>query len=133
MSGILEKHADDNWYTRTFDDFERRLEAGKLPINAIRAFDCYGAECPDCGEKVTAFKYKGGRYLIHASDHWYIHQCPDPTGNGAGGGWPDDPNVRDGNGDIVAHFDWSDEGTEPRSFADDPYSYPDIPYVDPTR
>lgn len=127
MTGILEKHANDNWYTRTYDDFERRLEAGKLPIGALRSWDCYGARCPLCDESVTAFRYKGERYYLHNNNKtWYVHQCPDPNGIGAGGGWPDDPEVRDGDGELRS-AGWFD------TYPDDPYSYPDIPYVDPTR
>ncbi len=138
MSGVLKKHAEDNHYTRTFDDFERRLEAGKLPVAALRSWDCYGARCPLCDESVTAFKYKGERYYLHNTAQlpdrpatWYIHQCRPPVEDV----YPDDPNVRDGNGDIVAHFDWSDDQDRrhDQDYPDPPYGYPDIPYVDPTR
>ena len=104
--GILKNHADDNYYVRTFDDFLGRLERGDIPLGALLPWDTYGSECIDCEQKVTAFKYRGERYDLHVNgDRWIIHQCP-PSEPEI---YPDDPNVRDGNGDIVAHFDWSDD------------------------
>ncbi len=127
--GILKSHADNNWYDRTFDNFVERLERGRIGVAMLRSWDLYGSECIDCEEKVTAFKYRGQRYdLHHSGGFWVIHQCP-PSAPEI---YPDDPNVRDGDGNIVGGG-WSDPGTEPDPFNDDPYNYPDIPYVDPTR
>ncbi len=131
--GILQKHADDNYYTRTFDNFVERLERGELPTKALLWFDLYGSECADCEQKVTAFKYRGDRYHLHLTGpkdarRWIVHQCPPYEGEI----YPDDPEVRDGDGRIVGGG-WTDPGPEPDPFNDDPYNYPDIPYVDPTR
>lgn len=127
--GILKNHSDDNYYVRTFDDFIGRLERGELPIKALLPWDTYGSECIDCEEKVIRFKYRGERYDLHQnSGRWIIHQCPQPTEI-----WPDDPNVRDGDGNIRMD-DWSDDQDRRHDqFPDDPYNYPDIPYVDPTK
>lgn len=123
---ILRKHLDDNFYTRKFDDFVGRLERGELPFGALLPHDCYGAKCPTCDEDVVAFKYRGERYDLHEIvGRWIIHQCPQPEDEC----WPDDPNVRDGDGNIRGGG-WSDDTwAEPQDFADDPYNYPDVPYA----
>ena len=148
---ILKKYADRNHYDSTYDDFVGRLERGQIGVAMLRSWDLYGSECVDCEEKVTAFKYRGQRYdLHHSGGFWIIHQCPNlhtlsPVNAGKpepdygeaddiaeaqaeakGEIYPDDPNVRDGGGNIRSGG-WFDE------YPDDPYNYPDIPYVDPTR
>ena len=126
---ILKKYADRNHYDSTYDDFVGRLERGQIGVAMLKSWDLYGSECVTCEEKVTAFKYRGQRYdLHHVGGFWVIHQCPPPTEEV----YPDDPNVRDGDGRIVGGG-WTDPGPEPDPFNDDPYNYPDIPYVDPTR
>ena len=127
---ILQKYADRNWYDRHMDDFAGKLEAGRIKASFLLPWDCYGSECGTCEQKVIAFKYRGTRYDLHETSdgRLIVHQCPPPVEDV----YPDDPNVRDGDGNI-RDGGWSDPGTEPDSFADDPYNYPDIPYVDPTR
>ena len=126
--GILKKHADTNWYTTKHGaDFLALLERGELNVPDLLPYDLYGSECVDCEQKVTRFKYRGERYdLEHAGGRWFIHQCPDPNTQEC---WPDDPCVRDKDGSIWEG--WSDESTRVREYPDDPYNYPDIPYVPP--
>ncbi len=130
---ILKKHADNNYYDNTFSDFVGRLERGRIGVAMLRSWDLYGSECITCEEKVTAFKYRGQRYdLVHISGFWVIHQCPAHklyelgAEEGQNEPWPDDPCVRDGSGNIRSGGFYDD-------YPDDPYNYPDIPYVDPTR
>ena len=155
--GILEKYADRNWYDRHLDDFPVKLEAGQVSTKMLLPWDTYGSECVTCGESVIAFKYRGQRYDLHElGSKVIIHQCaaqhyeigpeegwPEPEygerddileaqAEARGEIYPDDPEVRDGDGNIRSGG-WSDPGTEPRSFADPVYGWPDIPYVDPTR
>ncbi len=100
---ILKKYADRNYYDSTYDDFVGRLERGQIGVAMLRSWDLYGSECIDCEEKVTAFKYRGQRYdLHHNGGRWIIHQCRPPVEPV----YPDDPNVRDGDGNIVSSFDW---------------------------
>lgn len=90
-------------------------------------WDTYGSECPDCEEKVIAFKYKGERYDLHvASGRYIIHQCPQYVEEC----WPDDPNVRDSDGNMRS-ADWSDDTDRVRDLSDDEWKYPDVPYVAP--
>lgn len=125
--GILKKHGDNNYLDNTFDNFEPRLERGEMHISALPGYLLYGSRCTDCDEEVTALRYKGRRILLHANgEKWIIHQCPPPVEEI----YPDDPNVRDGDGRIVGGG-WTDPGPEPDPFNDDPYMYPDIPYVPP--
>jgi len=150
MSDILKRHATENFFDRTWDRFEERLERGAFSHTAFPGWMLIRSACLDCDEDVTVIKYKGKRIqLVPAGDNqmgktWVIHQCPErchtcdaplgfevgpeeghpePTSDelsdhydrleaaaeAKGEIWPDDPNVRDGSGDIVAHFDWGDE------------------------
>ena len=157
MSDILKRHATENFFDRTWDRFEDRLERGQFAHTAFPGWLLIRSACTDCDADVTVIKYKGRRIqLVPTGDnqmgkHWIIHQCPEtchtcdaPLGfdqdehadgdaladqwkdslddeygeaediaeaqaEAKGEIYPDDPNVRDGNGDIVAHFDWGDE------------------------
>ena len=138
MSDILKRHATENFFDRTWSNFEERLERGAFAHTAFPGWLLIRSACLDCDEDVTVIKYRGKRYqLVPSGDnqmgkHWVIHQCLHPqdvTGEyqanledygdrddrleaaaeARGEIYPDDPNVRDGNGDIVAHFDWGDE------------------------
>jgi len=141
--GILKKHAEDNYLDNTYDNFEERLGLGNFPVRAIPPHLLYGSRCVTCDEEVTALRYRGRRIdLIIVMGNWALHQCPNEPEYGErddileaqaearGEIWPDDPNVRDGDGNI-RDGGWTDPGTEPRDFPDDPYMYPDIPYVPP--
>lgn len=142
MSDILKRHATENFFDRTWDNFEHRLERGQFSHAAFPGWLLIRSYCTDCNESVTVIKYRGKRYqLVPSGDNqmgknWVIHQCPQPTchtcdaplgfddkpepeygeaddiaeaqAEAKGEIYPDDPNVRDGNGDIVAHFDWDD-------------------------
>ncbi len=148
---ILKKYADRNYYDETFDKFLERLEAGRIGVAQLRSWDLYGSRCVTCDESVTAFRYRGERYdLVHAGGFWVIHQCPanklyeigpeegqpEPEIDAqeradielelSNARYPDDPEVRDGSGNIRSGGFYDD-------YPDDPYCYPDIPYVDPTR
>lgn len=116
--GILKKYSQENWHTREHGpDFLAKLERGELGHGDLSYHSTYGSECPDCEEKVIAFKYLGQRYDLHfISGRYIIHQCPPYIVDEC---WPDDPNVRDSDGNIV---EWSDESwAEPRDYSDDPY------------
>ncbi len=126
---LLEKYAGLNWFDDTFSDFEPRLERGEIPVAGIKPWFLIRTYCTDCDEPALAIRYHGRRILIIANQEFFIpHQCPDPAAEV----YPDDPEVRDGDGRLVAGG-WTDPGPEPDPFNDDPYVYPDIPYVDPTR
>ena len=137
MSGIIKKYATENFFDRTWDNFEHRLERGQFSHAAFPGWLLIRSYCTDCNDEVTVIKYRGKRYqLVPSGDNqmgknWVIHQCKNPlvTTHGEhhnepeygerddileaqhearGEVYPDDPNVRDGSGDIVAHFDWDD-------------------------
>ncbi len=146
MSDILKRHATENFFDRTWSNFEERLERGAFAHTAFPGWLLIRSRCVDCDDEVTVIKYKGRRIqLVPSGDEqmgkrWVIHQCPElcPECGGPvhavigpdeghpepeygeaddiaaaqtearGEVYPDDPNVRDGNGDIVAHFDWDD-------------------------
>ena len=100
--GLLTKYQDDNWFDDTFHDFEGRLEKGLIPHIAIPGWFLIRTYCQDCDEPATAIRYHGRRILVVPSGteqlgkFWVIHQCPPPVEPC----WPDDPNVRDGDGNI---------------------------------
>lgn len=126
---LLEKYAGLNWFDETYSDFEPRLERGEIPVAGIKPWFLIRTYCTDCDEPALAIRYHGRRILIIANGERFIpHQCPDPTPQV----YPDDPEVRDGSGDIRGGG-WHDDKKYDEEFADDPYAYPDIPYVDPTR
>lgn len=98
-------------------NFNRELEAGRVSVAALSGHDLQAGQCQTCGEAVTLFR----DYQLHANGaFWIIHQCPPPVEDV----YPDDPNVRDGSGDIRSNGFYDE-------YPDDPYSYPDIPYVAP--
>ena len=150
--GILKKHAGDNFFDSTWDNFEERLERGAFSHAAFPGWLLIRSSCLTCDASVTVIKYHGRRIeLVPSGDEqmgrrWIIHQCPpevldqhgadsdeverqqsmtwrdkpepeygeaddiaEAQAEAKGEIYPDDPNVRDGNGDIVAHFDWNDE------------------------
>ena len=131
MSDILKRHATENFFDRTWQNFEERLERGAFAHTAFPGWLLIRSACLDCDADVTVIKYHGRRIqLVPSGDNqmgknWIVHQCkhahPDPeheygerddrleaAAEARGEIYPDDPNVRDGNGDIVAHFDWND-------------------------
>ena len=123
--GILAKHAQDNYFDNHFDNFEEYLETTGIAAKGVPPYLLVRSNCEECDEDVLAIRYHGRRILlVHVVERLILHQCPVPgfdTEN-----YPDDPNVRDGDGEI-RNGGWHDE------YPDDPYNYPDIPYVDPTR
>ena len=132
--GILEKHAYDNYWDKHWDEFESHLETTGIPIKGVPAYLLIRTQCTSCNEDALCIKYHGKRILVvPAIERLVIHQCPFPAyeigpdeGHPEPEVYPDDPNVRDGGGEIRSGG-WFDE------YPDDPHSYPDIPYVDPTR
>ncbi len=129
MSDIIKRHATENFFDRTWSNFEERLERGAFAHTAFPGWLLIRSRCVSCDDEVTVIKYRGRRYqLVPSGDEqmgkrWVIHQCRHPQdepeygeaddiaeaqAEAKGEIYPDDPNVRDGNGDIVAHFDWDD-------------------------
>ena len=127
MSDILKRHATENFFDRTWDRFEERLEKGKFSHTAFPGWMLIRSYCTDCNDEVTVIKYKGRRIqLVPSGDNqmgknWIIHQCPQRTATppqpspedygerddilearheARGELFPDDPNVRDGDGEI---------------------------------
>ena len=132
MSGIIKKYATENFFDRTWDNFEHRLERGQFSHAAFPGWLLIRSACLDCDEDVTVIKYKGRRIqLVPSGDNqmgktWVIHQCdprnlpdshkpanPDDRPDygtvddileaqheARGELFPDDPNVRDGDGNI---------------------------------
>ena len=122
MSDILRRHATENFFDRTWDRFEERLEKGAFSHAAFPGWMLIRSYCTDCNEDVTVIKYKGRRIqLVPSGDEqmgkrWVIHQCPYPQDRepeygerddileaqheARGEVYPDDPNVRDGDGNI---------------------------------
>ena len=155
-SGLLKKYQSQSYLAKNYGDLESELAKGIRtaefpPWFLIRTY------CPDCEEGCLAIKHEGKRHLVNeVAGRLSLHQCPYEIGPEEGQTeptaeeeidaseradieqelvnqqYPDDPNVRDGDGEIRGGG-WTDPGTEPRSFADPVYGYPDIPYVDPTR
>ena len=149
--GILSKHAGDNYFDARWNNFEEELDAGRVTDKSIPTYFLIRTRCENCDEEATAIKYHGRRILIWLNGNvWENHQCPAQIGPEEGHAeptpeeeidWserqdieqelltqthPDDPCSRDGSGNIRSGG-WHDE------YPDDPYSYPDIPYVDPTQ
>lgn len=157
--GILKKHGNDNYLDNNFRNFEERLTRGSLRIEAIPSRFLYGSHCEDCDEAVTALKYKGRRILLHeASGKWILHQCPHPQDKkrtvryglvGGGGILMEDGETLDdlpeyvigpdeGHAEPTAEeeIDWHERADieqeqKAHQWPDDPYNYPDIPYVAP--
>jgi len=154
---ILAKHAGLTWFDDTYDNFEPRLEAGEFPLAAIKPWFLIRTYCMTCDGPCVAIRYHGRRILlIDVEGFWRPHQCPYEIGPEEGQTeptaeeeidaqeradieqelvnqqYPDDPEVRDGDGNIRGGG-WTDPGTQPRSFGEPVFGYPDIPYVDPTR
>jgi len=133
MTGIIKKYATENFFDRTWDNFEERLERGAFSHAAFPGWLLIRSSCLDCDESVTVIKYHGRRYqLVPSGDEqmgkrWVIHQCdpaklpeshrpinpdyPEPEygerddileaqHEARGEVYPDDPNVRDGDGNI---------------------------------
>ena len=131
--GILSKHAKDNFFDARWKDFEAELDAGRISTKAIPGYFLIRTRCLDCDEDCNAIKYHGRRLLIIPNgEFWINHQCPPPVEDTH----PDDPEVRDGSGNLRGGG-WTDRGDDQdrRQFDDPKYSfdYPDIPYVDPTQ
>ncbi len=130
---ILKKHADRNYYDDTFPDFREKLERGRIGVAELRHWDLYGSRCVTCDESITRFKYRGERFdLVHVSGFWVIHQCPPNKlyEIGPEEGQPEpEPEIdaqerADIEQEMLSH-QWPDD------MADDPYNYPDVPYVVP--
>lgn len=159
MTGILAKHASDNYFDARWKDFESELDNDRVSMASIPTYFLIRTRCETCDEEATAIKYHGRRILIVPNGNlWQNHQCPQKYQIGPEEGhaeptpeeeidWqeradieqemltqthPDDPCVRDGDGEIRSGG-WSDPSSQPRSFADPVTGYPDIPYVDPTQ
>ena len=62
--GILEKHSKDNFFDARWDNFERTLDEGNIPLTAIPGYFLIRTRCEDCDEECTAIKYHGRRILI---------------------------------------------------------------------
>ncbi len=130
--GLLAKYRSQNWLTKTFGDLEKELESG-LPSAEMPPWFLIRTYCGDCNEGCLAIKHEGKRHLVvEVAGRLSLHQCPPPVEEV----YPDDPEVRDGSGDLRAGG-WTDRGDDQdrRQFDDPKYSfdYPDIPYVDPTQ
>jgi hypothetical protein len=131
--GILKRHGQNNYLDNTFDDFEGRLERDTITVPAIPKYLLYGAHCENCDESVTALRYKGRRILLHdVNGIWVIHQCPHPFDIGVEEGHPEptedeiDVHERADINEELLKNQWADS-----EYPDDPYNYPDIPYVAP--
>ena len=127
--GLLAKYQGDNWFDEQYHDFEGRLEKGLIPHVGIPGWFLIRTYCTDCDEPCTAIRYHCRRMLLVPSGttqmgkFWVIHQCPHPYDIGPEEGqiepdeidaqeradieqellnqqWPDDPCVRDGDGNI---------------------------------
>ena len=105
--GLLEKHSG-SWLDENFDDLETDLAKG-MHKGEIPPWFLIRTYCSDCDEPCTAIRYHGRRILVHPSGteqmgkFWIIHQCPPPVEEI----YPDDPEVRDGDGEIRA-LGWDD-------------------------
>lgn len=127
--GILSRHGNDNVLDNKFDNFEERLTRGSLRCEDIPVWLLCGSVCMDCDELVTALRYKGRRILLNrASGMWILHQCPHPFDIGVEEGHPE-PTAEE-------EIDWSErkdieEEMKREQWPDDPYNYPDVPYVVP--
>lgn len=125
---LLEKYARQNYLDKTWGDFERALERGEIRAGEIPPSFTYGSECVTCEEKTIKVKYRGRTIDTHIVSGTYIlHQCPQYVDEC----WPDDPEVRDGSGNLRT-ADWSDDTDRVRDYSDDPYDptegcYP-VPY-----
>jgi len=151
LNDILRKHAKDNYFDLRWSDFESALDNGQVHHGAIPSYFLIRTSCMSCDADSTAIKYHGNRILIDPNGNtWERHKCRPVIGPDEGHAeptpeeeidvheradieqellnatHPDDPNVRDGSGNLRSGG-WHDE------YPDDPYNYPDIPYVDPTR
>jgi hypothetical protein len=129
MSDIIKRHATENFFDRTWPNFMELLERGAFSHTAFPGWLLIRSYCVTCNEPVTAIKYHGDRYELVPSGteqmgtRWVIHQCPSGTlekiwheqgqpeygeaediaeaqQEAKGEIWPDDPNVRDGDGNI---------------------------------
>ena len=127
--GLLAKYGADNWLERNFGDLEPKLEKGiraaeMPPWFLIRTY------CEYCDEPCCSIRHRGERLLVVVVDDMiFLHQCPPPVEDV----YPDDPNVRDGDGNIRGGG-WSDDTWgQPPDYSDPPYDfqYPDVPYVPP--
>lgn len=129
--GLLAKHSG-SWLDKNFDDLEADLAKG-MHSGEIPPWFLIRTYCQDCDESCLAIRHKGKRHLVHeVAGRLSLHQCPQPAPEV----YPDDPEVRDGSGNLRGGG-WTDAGDDQdrRQFDDPKYSfdYPDIPYVDPTQ
>jgi hypothetical protein len=115
---ILKKYAADNFFDRTWPNFLTLLERGKFSHTAFPGWLLIRSACMTCDEDVTVIKYHGERYQLvpagpsQMGKNWVIHQCPQPEPEIdwheradieqelKSESWPDDPEVRDGDGNI---------------------------------
>jgi len=126
--GLLAKYQGENWYDTEFHDFIGALEGGRVHHIRIPGWLLIRSRCTDCDEEVTAIRYHGRRICLvptgtqQMGKYWVIHQCPHPYDIGPEEGqiepeidwqeradieqelltqqYPDDPCVRDGDGEI---------------------------------
>ncbi len=129
--GLLEKHSG-NCLDKNFDDLEADLAKG-IHEGEIPPWLLIRTYCPDCDEGCLAINQHSKRHLVVANlGRLTLHQCPPAVEEV----YPDDPEVRDGSGNLRGGG-WTDAGDDQdrRQFDDPKYSfdYPDIPYVDPTQ
>jgi hypothetical protein len=130
MSDILKRYATENFFDRTWPNFMELLERGAFSHTAFPGWMLIRSKCVTCNDDVTVIKYHGERYeLVPSGDEqmgkrWVIHQCAQPQRDGEADDygfvpdygeaddiaeaqqeakdeiWPDDPEVRDGDGEI---------------------------------
>ena len=117
--GLLAKYQGENWFDTEFHDFAGALEGGRVHHTRIPGWFLIRSWCTSCNEEVTAIRYHGRRICLvpngqgQMGKYWAIHQCPHPYDIGPEEGqiepdpyeqetYPDDPCVRDGDGEIRA-------------------------------
>lgn len=151
MSDILKRHATENYFDRKYTNFLRTLERGKFSHTAFPGWLLVRSYCVTCDEPVTVIKYHGERYELVPSGpeelgkRWVIHQCPvDNTdaysaravedeaqqkhyeiGPEEGHAEPTEDEI-----DVHERADIEQE-MQREQWPDDPYNYPDIPYLPP--
>lgn len=113
MANVLWKHARNNWFDKTFVNFEDQLSKGMISVAAIPGGNLIRSYCETCGQPVSVIKYHGERLEIQAQGVvWIMHQCPPEVldeianrRNAAQHGQEDmfdaDEPQRDGDGEIV--------------------------------
>lgn len=100
--GVLAQHRDEtDWFTTTFGHrFQQALEMGRIAVGQIPGWKTIRTYCETCNESCYAIRHRGERIVIQTNgNRWIIHQCPHPQDQRD---YPDDPDQRDGDGELVA-------------------------------